>query len=151
MKRSYTLLCATLFCLGTHAQTIALNGAVAIQNSAYETGTRQYISDASIRAPLSKPTVSDRSGKFMLEFSGVASGTPVRLNVNKPGYEVVNARDLEAVVIGRTALLEVVMVEPGKLAEAQLHFYEVVTTTIEASYERRMRSLRDEQTALDVR
>ncbi len=133
------------------SQSIPLNGVVVIQNSQYETGQRQYVKDAAVRAPFAKPVTTDREGTFALAFIEVPNGAPVRIDVQKPGFEVVNTRDLEAVVIGRTPQLEVVMADPAKLADAQLRFYNVVTTTVEANYERRMRSLRDEQQTLDVR
>ena len=135
----------------TSAQSISLNGVVVVQNSQYETGQRQYVKDAAVRAPFAKAVTSDREGVFSLAFADLPDGAPVRIDVEKSGFKVVNTRDIEAVVFGRTPLLEVVMADPGKLADAQLRFYNVVTTSVETNYERRMSSLRDEQQALDVR
>jgi tetratricopeptide (TPR) repeat protein len=130
------------------AQSITLPGAVVVQNSAYETGTRQYISDAGVRAPMSKPVTTDRSGKFVLKFSGVASGTPVRLTVSKPGYEVVNAREVQSVILGRIPVVEIQMADAQKLAEAQLKYYQIATDGIAASYHRKVAALRQENIAL---
>jgi len=148
MVRFALLLFALSVCDGLAGQTIPLTGAVAIQNSAYETGTREYIRDASIRAPLSKPVVSDRSGKFVLQFSGVISGTPVRLTVSKPGYEVVNAREVQSVILGRSQAVEVLMADPQKLADAQLKYYQIATDGIAASYHRKVSALKQENIAL---
>ena len=130
------------------AQTISLPGSVVVQNSAYETGARQFISDASIRAPMSKPAISDRSGKFLLEFSGVTSGTPVRLVVNKPGFEVVNAREVQSVILGRIPAVEILMADAQKLAEAQMKYYKIATDGIAQSYHRKMTALNQENVAL---
>lgn len=132
-------------------QAINLTGTVAIQNSAYETGTRQYIRDASVRAPMAKPVVSDRSGRFTLEFSGVSTGTPVRLTVSKPGFEVVNARDVQSVILGRIPAVEVLMADAQKLAEAQLKYYRIATDGITKGYQRKMAALSQENVALAER
>lgn len=151
MERTTSTLLGLLLCAKVIAQSVPLNGVVVIQNSQYETGKRQYVKDASIRSAFAKPVVSDRDGSFALVLSGVPSGAPVRIDVRKNGLEVVNSQELEAVVLGRNAILEVVMADPAKLADARMRFYQVATTTIEANYERRMRSLRDEQRTLQVR
>ncbi|HRH68517.1 MAG TPA: tetratricopeptide repeat protein [Flavobacteriales bacterium] len=133
------------------AQSISLSGTIAIQNSQYETGKRQFISDASVRAPLSKPTTSDNAGQFKLEFAGVGSGTPVRLTVSKQGYEVVNYSEVQSVILGRTSVVEVVMADAHKLAEAQEQFYKIATDAVAASYHRRLSALKDENIALSDR
>ncbi|MBL7938214.1 MAG: tetratricopeptide repeat protein [Flavobacteriales bacterium] len=131
-----------------HAQSISLPGTIAIQNSQYETGKRQFISDASVRAPLSKPTTSDNTGQFKLEFAGVSSGTPVRLTVSKPGYEVVNAREVQSVILGRIPAVDVLMADAQKLADAQLKYYQIATEGITQGYQRKLAALNRENEAL---
>jgi hypothetical protein len=88
------------FCFGVFiaqlavSQSIPLNGVVVIQNSQYETGQRQYVKDAAVRAPFAKPVTTDREGTFALAFIEVPNGAPVRIDVQKPGFKVVNTRDL---------------------------------------------------------
>jgi tetratricopeptide (TPR) repeat protein len=148
MKKPSTLFFTALLCGASPAQSIVLPGTVAIQNSAYETGKRQFISDASIRAPLSKPATSDRVGQFKLEFAGVANGTPVRLAVSKPGFEVVNAREVQSVILGRIPAVEVLMADAQKLADAQMKYYKIATDGIAQSYHRKMTALNQENVAL---
>ncbi len=133
------------------AQSISLPGSVVIQNSEYATGHRQYVSDASIRAPFAKAVSSDKDGQFSLAFAGVESGTPVRLTVSKPGFEVVNSKETEQVILGRQQRLQVVMADAQKLAEAQVSYYHIATESITRSFERKMAALRSENTALSDR
>ncbi len=137
--------------IGIHAQSISLPGTVVIQNSEYETGHRIYVSDASVRAPFAKAVSSDKQGQFALDFAGVQSGTPVRLNVSKPGMEVVNSTETEQVILGRVPQMQVVMADADKLAAAQVKYYNIATESITKSYERRMSALRAENTAVEKR
>ena len=133
------------------AQSIPLTGTVAIQNSQYETGKRQYVKGASIRASFAKATITDKQGQFALEFAGVKAGTPVRLSVSHTSLTVVNRREMDQVIVGRKDPLEVVMADPDKLADAQMRFYNIATTSISKSYTVRMDSLRSEQRTLKER
>ncbi len=126
-------------------QSISLPGSVIIQNSEYETGHRQYVSDASIRAPFAKAVTSDKDGQFSLVFTGVENGTPVRLNVEKPGLEVVNSDEVESVILGRVPQLHVVMANAEKLAEAQMKYYNIATESIILNFGKKMDALRSER------
>ncbi len=132
-------------------QSISLPGSVIIQNSEYETGHRQYVSDASIRAPFAKPLTTGKDGQFALAFAGVESGTPVRLTVSKPGLEVVNNKETDQVILGRIPHLDVVMTDPEKLAEAQTKYYHIATESVTRNYERHMAALRAENVGLEKR
>ncbi|HRH68520.1 MAG TPA: hypothetical protein PLB89_03340 [Flavobacteriales bacterium] len=133
------------------SQSIPLTGTVAIQNSQYETGKRQYVKGASIRASFAKATTTDKQGQFALEFNGVKFGTPVRLSVSHASLTVVNVREMDQVIVGRKDPLVVVMADPDKLAEAQMKFYNIATTSIGKSFKVRMDSLRSEQRSLKER
>ena len=98
---------------------------------------------ATVRAPFAKPTVSDKEGIFLLDIVGATAGTPIRITITKPGSEVVNIWDLEAVVLGRQAPIRIVMAEVGKVAVAQAHFHSVDTEFILRTYEQRSGRLRD--------
>ncbi len=140
-----------LISLCVAGQSIPLTGTVAIQNSQYETGKRQFVKGASIRADRAKATTTDREGQFDLEFVGVKFGTPVRLSVTHSSLTVVNVREMDQVIVGRKDPLVVVMADPEKLAEAQMKFYNIATTSIGKSYKARMDSLRSEQRSLKER
>jgi len=133
------------------AQSIPLTGTVAIQNSQYETGKRQFVKGASIRAIASKATTTDKQGQFVLDFVGLKHGTPIRLSVSHSSLTVVNSREMDHVIVGRKEPLVVVMADPAKLAEMQMKFYDIATTSIGKSYKARMDSLRSEQRSLKER
>lgn len=133
------------------AQSIPLTGTVAIQNSQYETGKRQYVKGASVRASFAKAATTDKQGQFALDFVGVMFGTPVRLSVSHASLTVVNMREMDQVIVGRKDPLVVVMADPDKLAEAQMKFYNIATTSIGKSFKVRMDSLRSEQRTLKER
>ncbi|HRH68518.1 MAG TPA: tetratricopeptide repeat protein [Flavobacteriales bacterium] len=147
-----TAICSLLFYVAaSFAQSLPLSGTVTIQNSAYETGKKVYVSDARIRAPFAKATTSDRQGAFTLAFVGVARGTAVPITVEKTGLEVVNMRELQQVVAGGSAGVQVVMAEAGKLAAARTAFYNVATASINEAFKRRMDVLRDTTIAVEQR
>ncbi len=133
------------------AQSISLPGTVVIQNSEYETGHRQYVSDASIRAPFAKAITTDKDGQFALGFAGVGSGTPVRLTVSKPGLEVVNTKETEQVILGRAQGLQVVMADPDKLAAAQVKYYNIATESITRTFEKKLAVANSDKVKLEDR
>ncbi len=143
-----------LFLLSVHGmvrgQAVSLTGTITIQNSAYETGKKVYVSDASVRAPFAKAVSSDKDGTFILNFSGVSTGAPVRVSVEKPGLEVVNRSDLEAAVLGGPSL-EVIMADPERLAAVQERFYHVSTEQVMRTFEERSRRLQNEGLAVSDR
>ncbi|MCB0376341.1 MAG: hypothetical protein KDD04_10515, partial [Sinomicrobium sp.] len=57
------------------SQQIRLKGSVTVHNSKYETGKIQYVKDAFVTAPFSKPSGTDDKGTFALEFVGIKPGT----------------------------------------------------------------------------
>lgn len=149
MRKAHLLLFFTV--VQARSQTIPLSGNIAIQNSKYETGMRQFVPGASVRAPFAKPVASDNNGNFLLETVGAAKGTAIRVSVVKPGMEVVNNMDLEAVVLGRQVPIRIVMAEAGKLADAQARFHSINTEFILRTYESRMARLRDTSVAVEER
>ena len=141
--RHCTLVLLVLAGLGARAQSIPLSGTIAIQNSRYTTGTRQFVNGASVRAPFAKATSSDATGQFRMEFNGVENGTILRFDIAKSGLEVVNTKEIERVVLGRTSALDVVMADPMELADMQAKYYAVAQASVQRSFQRGMVSLRD--------
>lgn len=72
-----------------------LKGQVSKQNTKYNTGNIEYIKDAFVSAPFTKPNDTDVQGRFELEFVGLDAGTEVELQVEKDGLDVVNLYDQE--------------------------------------------------------
>ena len=142
-KRTAFSALVLLASISTDGQSIPLSGTIAIQNSRYTTGTRQYVQGASVRAPFTKATTTDAHGQFALSFNGVDQGADVRLMVNKPGLVVVDQEAIEHVVVGRLVALNVVMVDPARLEAAILELHGILVHSIEEDLQRKLAILRD--------
>lgn len=126
MKYAITtlILVAALGCF-SFSQQIKLNGQLSIHNSKYNTGKIEYVKDVYITAPFAKPATSDDNGQFELEFVGIDAGTPVKVQVEKEGLEVVNDYELQRVVLGRIVPLQIYLTTKGQLAIAQTELYKI--------------------------
>lgn len=113
-------------------QQIKLVGQVSVQNSKYNTGEIQYVKNVLVTSQFSKPDYTDNIGMFTLEFVGIENGTSVKVRAEKYGYEVVNERDLQAVIIGRNSPLSIYLAKKGQLAMLQMEFYNISKRTIYA-------------------
>ena len=125
MKNSTILWTVFLIAINCTAQQIQLKGNVAVHNSKYETGKVIYVEDAYIKALFTKPANTDVQGNFTLEFVGIDPGTSLHLELEKQGFEVVNTRDLEDVVLSRTLPIRIYVAKKGKLAKAQTELYNI--------------------------
>ncbi|NNM24228.1 MAG: tetratricopeptide repeat protein, partial [Flavobacteriaceae bacterium] len=114
-----------IVCTPLLGQQINLEGQISIHNSKYETGAIQYVQDAYISAPFTKPANSDTKGKFQLDFVGLEPGTSIELLAEKSGLEVVNKYALQDVVINRKLPVRIFLIDKGKLAEAQTELYNI--------------------------
>lgn len=148
MRRFLTFLFLVPFVWSSLAQSISIGGMVAVQNSKHNTGRRQHVEGASIRAPFARSTTSDRDGRFVLPFTGLQPGTPVRITVEKPGLAVVNEQDLSAWVLGTDRELRVVMATPEQLAADRIEYHRIIVAGINTGFEREVRRLRDGTTGL---
>ncbi len=134
MLRYYGLLIYFLFSFHSAAQQVDLDGTVSIHNSGYHTNKVQFLENVLISAPFSKPGVSDAHGHFKLTVVGIPTGTNLKLSVEKQGYEIVNSKMLEHVVLGSKAQVHVFLIEKGGLIAAQL---ELLNISKAALYQRR--------------
>lgn len=134
MLRFYNLLICFLFLFYSSAQQVDLDGTVSIHNSGYHTSKVQFLENVLITAPFSKPGVSDAHGNFKLTVVGIPTGTSLKLSVEKQGYEIVNSKMLEQVVLGSKAPVHVFLIEKGGLIAAQL---ELLNISKAALYQRR--------------
>lgn len=114
----------------TFAQQIILKGQVSIHNSKYRTGQIEYVPNAFVSAPFAGSKSTDADGKFGLTFVGMDAGTTIKIAAEKNGLEVVNAYDLERVVIGRKPLLRIYLTLKGQLAQAQTELYNISRTAL---------------------
>ena len=119
--------------LTVYGQEIELKGQVSIHNSLYNTGEIEYVPNAYVSAPFTNPDDTDDEGRFSLEFVGIDGGTQVDLTVEKAGLEVVNAYELQRVLIGRKLSLGVYLAKKGDLALAQTELYEISREALFAS------------------
>ncbi|MEN0046439.1 MAG: carboxypeptidase-like regulatory domain-containing protein [Bacteroidota bacterium] len=139
----YTILPCLLFCTTVlTAQQINLNGLVSIHNSGYENGKTQYVKNAYVSVDFTTPTNTDDTGQFNLVFSGVPSGTDVKVTVEKDGWEIVNKLDLQEVVVGRLLPVRIYLAKKGQIAQARTELYNVSLKTLTARHDRMIAQLR---------
>lgn len=108
-----------------YPQQLTLKGQVSVHNSKYDTGTIEFVQNASIMAPFTKPATTDINGNFQLVFVDLDHGTSISLQAEKYGLEVVNQHDLLQVIISRKLPLRIYVTTKGKLAEAQTELYNI--------------------------
>ena len=100
------------------AQQSSISGVVTVFNSAYETGKRQYVTNAQVEDDFKKSnaTTTKTDGSFKLVFVGIKDNENVSFNVKKEGLEVVNTDALYAIASQKNKAA-VFMSPEGKLAE----------------------------------
>lgn len=124
------------------AQQSTLHGRVAVLNSQFETGKRQYVSGAAVEEDYGKSqaTLTRADGGFSLVLVGVPDRANVYFSVKKTGLEVVNTDALKAVA-GQLDTLRVFMSPVGKIAENKLRYYKINRAAAERRMEHTIDSL----------
>ena len=148
MKPKYLLIFNLLISLVATSQQIALPGVVSIQNSEYNTGTREYVFEASITADFATDKLTDSQGVFLLEFVSEKNGSATKIKVFKAGLEIVNAKALEDAIIGRTPALNIYMCKEGELAENQVKYHYISLKNLYAERDRRIALLEKGRTTM---
>ncbi|MBL7940363.1 MAG: tetratricopeptide repeat protein [Flavobacteriales bacterium] len=133
------------------AQSTRLVGVVVVQNSQYETGTRQFVQGASVRTPFAKAAISDHEGRFALDLYDLQPGTFVQLHVTHATLTPINANELTYAIVGRTEPLVIVMSDPQRLADAQADYYRIALDGISRIYRTKMAALTAENVLLTDR
>ncbi|HLF65698.1 MAG TPA: hypothetical protein VI603_18195 [Saprospiraceae bacterium] len=143
-------LVATLIsiCIATtvvHAQNNILRGIVKLQSSG-----SQPLPDVEIASFGTNPVYSNSSGMFELRFLGKKPGDGVSLVINKDGYELINEKELEDVVIRSDAdeIVIIVMSRQGERAKQALRYYDIILTNANNNYDQELRSIRSKLDAL---
>lgn len=133
-----------LFFIGStflSAQQYSVGGKVAVQNSKYKTGKVQYLDGVYVQAAFAKSALTDQKGEFKLTFVGLNKGEKTQLKVKKNGYEVVNEKALQDVIVGRASHLDIYMCVEGELIDNQLVYYNIAKEAITKSYQRKIAKL----------
>jgi tetratricopeptide (TPR) repeat protein len=130
MKLFLTTLVLSFISCFVFSQQIELRGRVSIHNSKYNTGIIEYVKNAYVTAPFTRPDDTDDEGWFELEFVGIDAGTSVKVQVEKVDLEVVNEYDLQRVIIGRKLPLRIYLTSAGQLAIAQTELYNISKTAL---------------------
>ncbi|WP_282773948.1 tetratricopeptide repeat protein, partial [Phaeodactylibacter xiamenensis] len=146
MKNLLILTLSLIICWHVNAQQdVTLPGVVVEQNSKFNTGKVNYLSNAQVKSPGAGSKLSDANGKFTLVFADKPFGNVARIYASKNGFEVVNAEELKkAAVLGRRAPLKVVMCQEGQLYENQVAYYKIAKDAALASYQKRVSILQKE-------
>lgn len=142
IKSFAIILLAFVTAVASAQQDVKLPGIVVEQNSKVQSGKVTYIQGASIKAMQASPQMSDANGRFTLVFADVPAGNITQIGVDRNGYEVVNAKVLQAAsVAGRKAPLEIVMCRTGLLYQNQLAYYNIAADATREQYENKLKIL----------
>lgn len=129
------------FYSSTFAQQASLYGTVSIQNSEYNTGTREYVSKALVSGDFSKDKFTDSEGNFRIEFVGLKILDTTNIKISKNGLEVVNKNALREIVVGRTPILSIYMCEKDSLLAHQISYHNISVRNLDHELNRRIQLL----------
>lgn len=118
-----------------NAQEIPLRGLCYLHNSGYRSGKITMLPGVTVSALYTKPTQSGEGGDFQLIFVGQAVGTPVMLDVQKSGYELVNPRDVQPATLGRIAPVKVFLAPRGQVDRERARLYGVSLQALTAKHD----------------
>jgi len=144
MKPSILLLFLS-FSISIFAQQSSVSGVVAVFNSAFETGKRQYVPNAQVEDDFKKAnaTTTGADGRFNLVFVGIKDNEKVSFNVKKERMEIVNTEALYAVA-GQKEQVALFMSPEGKLAENKLKYYNINREAAEKALTTKLKTIGDE-------
>lgn len=146
MKKSWIMILILAMAQTIYTQEdIKLPGVVVEQNSKFNTGSINYLSNVQVKAPGATPLLSNAKGKFTLVFADKPFGNVTRIYASKKGYEVVNDEELKkAAVLGRKVPLQVVFCKEGQLYENQVAYYKIARDAVLAAHKKRIDVLQTE-------
>jgi hypothetical protein len=139
---SILLLVGCFLQLIAQSQDIPLHGSVVVQNSKTLTGKTEYLANVNVKSFKATPKISDARGLFKLVFSSVNFGAKTEIRADKTGYVVINEEVLkEAVIIGRTDTLKIVMCDKAQFEDNKQRFYNISTDNLQRELSRRVTKL----------
>ena len=110
----------SLSCASLSAQLVQ-KGLALLQNSG-----KQPLAQVSLLVSGAAPATSDSRGQFNLHFATHKEGDQVRtIQIDKPGYELVNLKDVELWNLSATIPFVVVMCPKGALEESRRRYYKL--------------------------
>jgi len=148
------LLCFFLFpyLIGTSlcAQQSTISGIVSIHNSQTETGTRQFVHNATIKDSLNQAqqVLTSNNGGFDLVYVSVPNGTSVRIKVSIKGLEVVNIYELKA-VLGQLSLMRISMATPQEIKKMSENMYNNGYTNASKKYKAEIKATKEKLSLLE--
>lgn len=142
MRTLFCLFAAFLLSQPLFAQSSTITGTVAIFNSQFETGKREFVANAQVEDDYKKSnaTITDAGGHFKLSLVGIKDQEKVFYSVKKQGLEVVNIDALQAVA-GQSEATRVFMAPEGKIAENKLKYYKINREASEKALTEKLKSL----------
>ena len=147
MIRLVLIIQLSLLTISIHfAQNNQVRGLVKLQSS----GSKP-LADVEVASFGANPVFSNSSGMFELSFAHKKAGDAVSLIVQKDGYEIVNERELEEVVIRSDAdeIIIIVMSKQGERAKQALSYYNIILSNTNNNYNRELGEIRSRLDALD--
>ena len=151
MIKKIVLISLGLIFFKAQSQSIVFKGIVYEHNSKTKTGQIKLISDAQVIIPRSVPVATDIKGKFKTVSEGLKLGSSVNFNIIKPGYEVVNLKEIENVMVGRLDDLIIYMAPKNDLYKAQQEYYQIAKKSVETSYIKKINLLKSELNSLKIK
>ncbi|MCP5062463.1 MAG: hypothetical protein GY936_08375 [Ignavibacteriae bacterium] len=105
------------------AQKSELFGKITLQNSG-----GQPLSGVQVSAIDASPTSSLSNGLFKLVFNSLKPGDPVTITIEKHGFDIVNSKDLELLILRnnpKTNVFKIVMCKEGEKEKKQMEYYNI--------------------------
>ena len=126
------------------SQETFVHGVLYEHNSKTNSGALKPISNAQILITKSVPCTSDNTGKFKTRLDGYQYGQTAQISVRKPGYEVVNVKELENYLVGARDEVKIFLAPQNMLYEAQMKYYNIAKKSIDAGYNEKLSRLTSE-------
>ncbi len=127
-----------LWCFAT-GQNNLLRGFVKLQSSG-----SSPLGGVEISAFGAQTVYSNDAGMFEMRFTGKKQGAAVSLMVSKPGYEVINSRELERCILRSSPddLVYIIMARQGDRQRQALAYYNIIVDNTHEQFGRQLESIR---------
>ena len=114
---------------------------------------KKVVANVKVQSIGTSPTLTDNYGQFRLIFPNHKSGDIVRIHAEKQGFEVVNEKELNQVILGRKEPVQVVLAIEGELQENKIRYYDIIknsSTYLDSTYIHRAEELADKLVRLNL-
>jgi tetratricopeptide (TPR) repeat protein len=140
-KKMKNLLIFLMLFLGVCANAQIQNGVVREMNSG-----KKPVPAVSVQFDKAVPTVSDDKGNFRLAFAEKKAGDLIFMQeIQKAGYELVNAKELEVLPLTAAGKLgaDVILAKVGYVEAAKKQYYQISDAALLAEFEKEKKAMRD--------